>query len=290
MSSFHSLPFGADFHILSYEGFPIHFKQYSKGLTEIPLVFIGGAFQNINRVEKVSRAIAEKSWVITVDTPGNGDTGVLPHEYGFDFICEAINKGLKTLGVDAVNILGGSYGSIIAMRYAQKYLGVNRLILCSAMEKLPEALVYEFNLLLFQLEWGRIDEFAEGFTNLMTNPELRAKNKLARIASERLYQALRASSKGIREQFRHNTMRILRDGKTDLRYMPDVAATVFTGEYDHFTPESANRRVAESFARGHYISVPDADHMLHVEKFRTMIDIVLGALESPVDYPFSMAA
>lgn len=286
----HSLPLGTDFHILSYEGFPIHMKQYSQGLTDIPLVFIGGAFQNIDRVEKVSRALAEKTWVVTIDTPGNGNTGVLPHDFNFDFICDAINRSLKSIGVNAINLLGGSYGSIVAMRYAQKFLGVNHLVLCSAMASLPKQLEYEFNHLLFLLEWGRIEEFADGFTNLMTNPELRAKNRLARIAAEKLRHALVTSSRGIREQFKHNTLRILRDGQTDLRMMPDVPTTVYTGEYDHFVPVEANMRVAEAFRRGRFISVPDADHMVHVERFRTNVDVILNAIGADVELNLPVAA
>ena len=65
--------------------------------------------------------------------------------------------------------------------------------------------------------------------------------------------------------------------------MPDVDATVFTGEHDHFVPVAANQRVADSFKNGRFIAVPDADHMIHVEKFRTMIDIVLGAVKGELD-------
>lgn len=282
-NNIHALSYGTDFHVLSYEGFPIHLKQYSKGLTDVPLVFIGGAFQNIDRVEKVCRALAEKTWVIAVDTPGNGDTGVLPSEYGFDFVCEAINRGLKSVGVDAINLVGCSYGSIIAMRYARKYIGVNRLILASAMERLPRELEYEFNHLLFQLEWDRIEDFANGFTDLMTNPELRKTNRLARVAAEKLRQALLTSSKGIREQFRHNTIRILRDGVTDLDWMPNVPTTVYAGEHDHFIPVSANMRVANAFPKGRFISIPDADHMVHVEKFRMNVATILSGLEYDPD-------
>lgn len=281
---------GTDFHILSYEGFPIHLKQYSKGLTDIPLIFIGGAFQNIDRVEKVCRALARKTWVIAVDTPGNGNTGVLPADYDFTFICEAIHYGLKSLGIDAVNLLGGSYGSIIAMRYAQRYLGINNLVLCSAMDRLPEKLEYEFNKFLFQLEWNRIEEFADGFTDLMTNPKLRQTNRLARVAADKLRHSLLTSSKGIREQFRHNTMRILRDGTTDLRLSPDIPTTIYTGEHDHFIPVDSNIRVANSFPRGRFISVPGADHMVHVEKFRANVDVILSGISKNSEIVFPAAA
>lgn len=266
------------FHRFTYEGFPVHMKEYARGRTEVPLVFIGGAFQNISRVEKLSNAIAEKSWVITVDTPGNGDTGVLPYSYGFDFICRAIHQGLKELGIDRVNLLGCSYGTIVALRYAQNFLGVDRLMLAAAMDKIPPSLEYDFNLLLFQLEWNRLQDFADGFTNLMTNPDLRKTNRLCRVAAEKLHHALLHSSEGIREQFKQNTLRILKDGTTDLSVMPDVDTTVFAGEMDHFVPVEANKKIASAFKRGRFIEIPDADHMIHVEKFRTMIGIIHDAL------------
>lgn len=278
MSIVHRLSFDNSYHAFSFEGFPIHLKEYSKGLTPTPLVFIGGAFQNITQVEKLSKAIAEKSWVITIDTPGNGDTGILPHTYSFDFICKAIHYALKQIGVDRINLMGCSYGSIIAMRYAQKYLGIDKLILASAMEQLPKELEYDFNLLLFQLEWDRMEDFANGFTDLMTNPELRETNRLCRITADKLRNALLNSTTGIKEQFKHNTLRILRDGKTDLSLMPNIEATIFTGEHDHFVPVEANERVAAAFKNGRFIAVPGADHMIHVEKFKRMIEIVHEAL------------
>lgn len=278
MSNLHTLVPDTRFHNLTFEGFPVHFKEYSRGLTDVPLVFIGGAFQNIAQVEKLSKAFAEKTWVITVDTPGNGDTGVLPSNYSFEFISRAINHGLKHIGVEKLNMLGCSYGSIVAMRYTQQFAGVEKLLLASAMERLPKSLEYDFNLLLLQLEWGRMEDFANGFTDLMTNPELRQTNKLCRIASEKLRHALKKSTPGIKEQFKHNTLRILKDGKTDLSLQPDVETTIFTGEHDHFVPVDANIRVAESYKRGRFISVPGADHMIHVEKFRRMVEIVLTTI------------
>lgn len=282
MSNLQALSFDSNFHCLSFEGFPIHLKEYSRGLTEVPLVFIGGAFQNINQVEKLSTGFAKKSWVITIDAPGNGDTGVLPHTYGFEFICKAIHSALKTLGIDRINLMGCSYGSIVAMRYAQRYMGVDKLILFSAMESLPAELEYDFNLLLFQLEWNRMQEFANGFTNLMTNPELRKTNRLARLTADKLRHALVNSSTGIKEQFKHNTLRILRDGRTDISHMPDVDATIFCGLEDQFIPVSANKRVAASFKRSRLITVENADHMLHVENFRRVMEIVYDALDRPL--------
>lgn len=278
MSDLHSLPKDSNFHCFSFEGFPIHVKEYSRGLTETPLVFIGGAFQNINQIEKVSLALAKETWVIAIDTPGNGDTGVLPHNYGFDFICRAIHSAVKKLGIDVINLLGCSYGSIVAMRYAQMYLGVDKLILGSAMDRLPERLEYEFNLLLFLLEWNRMEDFADGFTNLLTNPAFRAENRLARLTADKLRHALLNASTGMKEQFKHNTMRILRHGQTDLSLMPDVDATVFTGEHDHFLPIEDNKRVAASFKRARFVALKDADHMFHVEQFRQTVETILDGL------------
>nr|WP_281500719.1 alpha/beta hydrolase [Kordiimonas marina] len=277
------MPNESAFHCFSYEGFPIHVKEYSRGLTEKPLVFIGGAFQNIQQIEKVSLALAKESWVIAVDTPGNGDTGVLPYSYDFEFICRAIHSAIKKLGIDCVNVLGCSYGSIVAMRYAQMYLGVDKLILGSAMEQLPRHLEYEFNLLLFLLKWNRMEEFADGFTNLLTNPDFRETNRLCRLTADKLRHALVNASTGMKEQFKHNTMRILKHGHTDLALMPDVDATVFTGEHDHFLPVSANQRVAASFKRSRFISIPDADHMFHVEQFRATVQTILSGLKDEDD-------
>lgn len=285
MSNLHSLSVSSPIHRFNYHGFPIHMKEYGKGQSALPLVFIGGAFQNISQIEKISNAFAQKTWVIAVDTPGNGDTGVLPHNFSFEFICDAINDCLvKQLGVSRINLLGCSYGSIIAMRYAQKFPDIERLVLGAAMDYLPERLEYAFNHLLFFLKWNKREEFADGFTDLMTNPELRESNKLCRITGQKLRHALLHSNEGITEQFIHNTKRILRDAATDLSKMPDIETTVFTGEHDTFVPIADNKRVAAAFKRGRFVTIPNADHMFHVEQFRLTVATILEAICGDNEY------
>lgn len=283
MSSLSSFSVSSPMHRFTYKGFPIHIKEYGKGNSDIPLVFIGGAFQNISQIEKLSLAFAPKTWVIAVDTPGNGETGVLPNNYLFDFVCNAINHSLvEEMGVDRINLLGCSYGSIIAMRYAQMFPNIDRLLLGAAMDSLPEDLEYEFNRLLFLLEWNKREEFAEGFTNLLTNPTLRMTNRLCKLTGLKLKHALLHSDDGIIEQFIHNTRRILTDGTTDLSLMPDIETVVFTGEYDSFTPPESNKRVANAFKRSRYVSIANADHMFHVEQFRKTVDTILGGVLDPI--------
>ena len=278
------------FHRFSFQGFPVHMKEYAPGSTELPLVFIGGAFQNITAVEKLSNAFSQETWVITVDTPGNGETGVLPHEYDFEFICQAIHHGLCELGVsERVNMLGCSYGSIIAMRYAQMFNNIEHLVLGSAMDRMPDRLEYAFNHLLFLLEWDKTEEFANSFTDLMTNPQLREKNRLARLTADKLRHALLNANCGIKEQFKHNTKRILDHANTDLSKMPlDMDVTVFTGEHDHFLPVEANMKIADTFENGRFISLPNADHMFHVEQFRPTVRTILDSIK-PV-YERTLAA
>lgn len=279
MSSVHSLSVSSPLHRFSYHGFPVHMKQYGTSKSTLPLVFIGGAFQNISQIEKLSNAFAKKTWVIAVDTPGNGDTGVLPHNYSFEFICNAINHCLvNELGVDRINLLGCSYGSIIAMRYAQMFPNIERLVLGAAMDHLPEWLEYEFSRLLFLLKWNKREEFADAFTNLMTNPELRETNRLCKITGKKLRHALLHSNEGITEQFIHNTKRILNGAATDLSLMPDIETTVFTGEYDSFVPIEENKRVAAAFKKSRFVTIPNADHMFHVEQFRLTVTTILEAI------------
>jgi len=268
-------------HTLSHKGFPVHVKEYAKGTSDIPLVVIGGAFQNIEQIERMSKALAKHTWVIAFDTPGNGATGVLPHDYSFDFISDCIASALEVLRVRKINLVGFSYGSIVAMRFVQHYRGmVSRLLLGGAMHRMPEELEYEFNLMLFYLKWDKNIEFADCFTNLMSNPELRKTNRLAKLAGEKLHNALMHANQGIREQFKHNTKRILRFGNTDLSKLPDVPTVVFTGEHDIFVPPSANKLIANSFPRGRYESIEGADHMAHVIQFKKSVDLILRGADA----------
>lgn len=257
-------------------GFPVHVKEYCKGKTDIPIVVIGGAFQNIDQIERMSKALARESWTIVFDTPGNGQTGVLPSNYPFEFIADCIDASLKTMGVRKINLVGFSYGCLIALRYIQRFASkVSRLVLLGAMHRIPEHLEYEFNLMIFYLKWDRQDAFADSFTNLMSNPLLRQTNKLARLAGEKLHHALMTASIGLREQFMHNTQRILDHGNMPLNSLPDVRTLVSTGEHDVFVPPAANEVIANAMPRGRYVSIPGADHMIHVVQFKKTIQTIL---------------
>ena len=278
----------SQFYRHSHSGFPIHVKEYSKGKTAIPIVVIGGAFQNITQIERMSKALARESWVIVFDTPGNGQTGVLPHSYPFEFIADCIHASLEKLGVTKIKLVGFSYGCLIALRFIQLFKPmIARLVLLGAMHRIPEHLEYEFNLMIFYLKWGRQAAFADSFTNLMSNPEIRRTNKLARLAGEKLHNALMTASIGLREQFMHNTQRILDHGKLDLDTLPDVPTLVSTGEYDIFVPPSANKMIADALPRGRYVSIKDADHMIHVIRFKQTIQTILegcgiGVSQQPI--------
>ena len=263
-------------HIHSHMGFPVHVKEYSRGKTDMPLVVIGGAFQNIDQIERMSKALSKHSWLLVFDTPGNGQTGVLPATYPFEFIAECIENSLKELGVRRINLVGFSYGSLIALRFLQLYKPmVSRLVLLGAMHRIPDHLVYEFNLMIFYLKWGKQEAFADSFTNLMSNATLRETNKLARLAGEKLHHALATANMGIREQFIHNTQRILDHGNTDLAILPDVRTLVCTGEHDIFVPPAANKIIADAMPRGQYKSIENADHMIHVIQFKKTIETIL---------------
>ncbi len=276
-------------HIHSHKGFPVHVKEYARGNTDIPLVVIGGAFQNISQIERMSGALSKHSWLLAFDTPGNGETGVLPASYPFEFIAECIENSLRELDVKKINLVGFSYGSLIALRFIQLFKPmVRHLVLLGAMHRIPDHLVYEFNLMLFYLKWGKQDAFADSFTNLMSNATLRKTNKLARLAGEKLHHALATANLGIREQFVHNTQRILDHGNTDLSMLPDVQTLVCTGEHDIFVPPAANKLIADAMPRGRYKSIENADHMIHVIQFKKTIQTILegaGVLESKTPLP-----
>jgi len=285
MTSLHSLPVSSPLLRFTYKGFPIHMKEYGRGLTQIPLVFIGSAFHNIKQIEKLSRAFSAKTWVITIDTPGNGDTGVLPHAYSFEFICNAIHHCLKEeMRVSRINLFGCGFGSVVAMRYAQKFPNIDRLVLGSAIDRLPQLMHQNMEHLLLLLDENKREQFADCFTNLVINPALRQTNSLCETASHKLRGFLSKANECLLQQFIHNTKRLLRDGTTDLEKMPDVVTTVFTGEHDTFVSVEDNMRVAAAFKRSQFIVLPDSDHMFHIQQHRLTVETILDAILSNAFY------
>jgi pimeloyl-ACP methyl ester carboxylesterase len=241
-----------------------------------PVVLIGGAFQTKEGWGRLEREFLAHADVFTVDLPGWGSGSVLPDNYAADFLADALCHMLDETGLPPANIMGGSYGTAIVYNFAQRYPErVKNMALVGTMTSIPANSRIDMRRILDLLAERRVPEFADELLKLLMNEE-----KISSVASgeavrQKLLRRMHNLTAEEIEQFFTNTQRLLKHEMIDRSRPPTMPALVVTGEHDVFTTPDLCRDLAATCADSWFVSVADADHLLHLERTVELVDLVM---------------
>ncbi len=241
-----------------------------------PVLFVSGAFQTMDSWTRFARTFAPHTTVLLVDPPGMGRSGVLPPEYGADFLAECLRQMLEHQGLDRVNVAAASYGTPAALRLAQRFPErVGRIALAGTMKEIPRRLRARVAESVFAALAGNrtvlADMVIEGL--LSSDPTVRVDRR--DLAERVLRTGVRKMTNLELRQYAANTRRLLHHESIELHHTPGPEALVFTGEHDTFTTPEDCREVAASFDRAWFTTILNADHLVHVEQFEVVVELLL---------------
>lgn len=254
-----------------------------------PLLMIGGAFQRKETWGRFEREFLAHMDVLTVDPPGWGAADLLPDRHGVDLLADAVCHMLDEIGLREVNILGGSYGTAIAYRIAQRRPErALRVVLIGTMTSIPEHARAAMRRTMEHLAERRMEEYAEAAVDILMNRDrlasITAGAKVRRFLLRRLANLPEEEA----EQTYTNTRRLLDHTMLDPTRPPTPPVLVTTGEHDTFTTPDLCREVAAACAESWFAEVADADHMLFLERTVELADLAtrfFGA-QPLVDLPY----
>jgi pimeloyl-ACP methyl ester carboxylesterase len=98
-------------------------------------------------------------------------------------------------------------------------------------------------------------------------------------------RGLTRMSEGDVHRFVWNTRRLLDHAPLDLTRPPDVPTLVFTGEHDVFTRPEYCRRIADHVQGARFTTIPEADHIFHLQRFDATVDLLLRFVDGRLDAP-----
>ncbi|MBL1067668.1 alpha/beta fold hydrolase [Streptomyces sp. 7-21] len=232
-----------------------------------PLLMVGGAFQRKESWGRFEREFLAHMDVLTIDPPGWGASDVLPDDHGVDFLADAVRHMLDENGLDHVNVLGGSYGTAIAYRVAQRYPErVGRVVLIGTMTQIPEHARAAMRRTMDYLAARRMEEYARAAVALLMNEErLHAVVNGTRVRRF-LLRRLTGLPEAEAEQTYTNTYRLLTQRMVDTEVPPAAPVLVTTGEHDAFTTPDLCREMAATCLDSWFAEVSGADHMVFLER------------------------
>lgn len=248
-----------------------------------PVVLLGGVIQDKDSWRFHETMLCDWGTSLAFDLPGCGTSEPLPADHGPDFMADALHHALDVMRVSRVNLLGYSYGALIAQEFAHKYPGSTARV---ALVGLPAAdpgnlvasRVEELN---EQLSQGNSKYFADGMASLLTGGKYQAEPKTAIVSAILARQLGRLPQDRIEkyllhvERNRRTHRRIGSTTKAALAAPPiTVPLLVFTGEGDTFTPPQHGRRFALSCPHATVTTIKRSTHMVMLERPAESVGLV----------------
>ncbi|MDQ0379824.1 pimeloyl-ACP methyl ester carboxylesterase [Amycolatopsis thermophila] len=248
-------------------------KVYGSGGGLEPVVLVGGAFQHKDAWGRIERELLAEADVITVDLPGWGTADRLPPEYGVDFLAGALDHLLDHVAPGPVHMVGASYGSGVAHRWAQlRPERVRRLLLVGTMSHVTGRLRQRISRSVELAEQGRHEEFTAEVLDLMLSgqPGVRRQAAVRRCVGGLVNTMTDADV----AKYLDNTRRLLDHPGDDGSVLP-VPVLVTTGEHDPLTTPRLSREAAARCADARFTTIHGADHLVHLERPAEIVDLAL---------------
>ncbi|MBB5867744.1 pimeloyl-ACP methyl ester carboxylesterase [Allocatelliglobosispora scoriae] len=241
-----------------------------------PILLIGGAFQRKEAWGRLEQQLLTHADVVAVDPPGWGRADLLPPEADIDYLAETLRRLLDDLGLDRINIAGGSHGSATAFRFAQLYPDrLHRMVLIGAMTRIPETALTQLRASLRLLSAGDMPRFAAATVGLFMNRS-RQDDVADYQATERVL--LRSCATATAEEvakYIANTRRLMDQPMIPLVPAPSVPTLIATGEHDGFTSVEHCQELAEACQDSWFAAIGGSDHMVHLERGADLAELMI---------------
>ncbi|MGW7271784.1 alpha/beta fold hydrolase [Streptomyces sp. NPDC054864] len=181
------------------------------------------------------------------------------------------------LGAARVNVVGCSYGSLVAHRLGQRRSqAIVRMALGGAACALTRADRLDLQETTAALTRGDIQHFARVATDRLTCSGEGCRVQRLRAVRRVLTHQLSRATTDTREKIIHNTRRLWTTEVIHTDAASDVPTMVFTGEHDTFTPPAQGYRLASAYPNGTFVTIGEADHLVHLERDREYCQLLLA--------------
>lgn len=255
-----------------------------KGGTGEPLFFFSGWNGAFADIKHLLDAISSRNFAVYgVEFPGSGKSDFPTREWSFDAFVALAKEVFDYYGVDRAVVLGHSFGSIIALKFARRFpSGLKRLVIANSpvlskkhwiLRHIFGAGFLLFVLVLKPLSWGMIilKWIAQIFLLHRIWRFLGSSNMLSKIHQfNRLYYYL-THSKGV---MRRIFERFVEDDTVEDARQVRAPTLIVWAERGGVTPVSNSKALREVIPNNEFVVIPSADHHFRGEAAERFADII----------------
>ena len=116
--------------MFNYEGIKINYVDYGDK-NKNSILFLHGWGQNIEMMKKIADPLKDNNRIIILDLPGFGESEEPKTAWSLDDYVKMIHSLLDKLNIQAVSLVGHSFGGKIALLYASTYK-INKLVVLAS--------------------------------------------------------------------------------------------------------------------------------------------------------------
>lgn len=246
-----------------------------------PTLFVSGAFQTMDSWTRFERAFAPRTTVLLVDPPGMGRSDLLRPSADVDYLADCLVQVLDERGIERANVVAASYGTPSAYRLAVRHPErVDRIALAGTMRSLPAHMVSRIAHSVGLARARERERLADAAVAALMCHDRRREVARRDATARVLHSGIVRMTDAELDKYAANTQRLLQHVALDLsQAIRGPEALVFTGEHDCFTPPHECRRLALPFERAWFTTVRHADHLLHLEQWPTVIELLLRFMD-----------
>jgi pimeloyl-ACP methyl ester carboxylesterase len=232
---------------------------------KVPLIVLGGAFQNFNSYKYCVEEILKEVPVILVDLPSLGNNDQLAPQLGMEDLADLLFLWTTQVGLEKVSLMGLSLGSVLASTYAYKQpLVMHKLIVTGILVRPRKSWRMLLEESVKVLDEGRLDEFGQAVVLYLVNHARLKETEITDITRKLFHRQMRSFHDNEQQRYRINAKR-LTEVESILGY-PECDTLVATGEYDSFTLPWENAQFAARCPNATFALIKGADHVAQLEK------------------------
>ncbi len=230
-----------------------------------PLFIINGAFQDMKSWTQLITLLDKQYSIIVADLPGWGKSDLLPSVFGFEMYNEFIRKILLEEGIEKVNLLSCSFGTLIATSFAKSFPdNIDNLIFCSPILKIKKSLKKKYPKMKNIIEVRKTEQLANFLCKIgLVNCKAGSKGKIEHfdLLVKKFQKKIARCDPNQLGKFLENTNRIMKFPEEDLTEIANLPSMILKGRYDEFTSTKDCEKVASEFQSCPLYLIPKSDHM-----------------------------
>lgn len=253
--------------VLWIDGYKLEYLAFATKEQEgkTPIMFLGGAFQSFSSFRGEVEKVIHDAPVILLDLPSQGSNDQLAPELEMTHFADLIAAFLLQQKVEKIQLMGVSYGSVMASLFAAKYPRmITRLLVSGITCFRRNSLITLLEDSLALLDNGDMEAFAATAVCNLINHNRINQTKISPTYRRLLHRQIARLTDNERLRYAQNTRRLLRF--KGFESFPQCETLIATGEYDNFTLPQENAAVARKCTNARLAIIKDADHLAQFEQ------------------------